>query len=460
MQVLITNTVVLNGGDAAILTAIVRELRKVLGDETTIAAADTQSDLARLHYPENTFITPLYVHAFPPKREGRFQRLRGAARFARWYLNAPRLYAAATALGRGHTAAARGLVTRAEWQTLQYYAESDLIISTGGTYLVENYWLGPRIFDFRIALLLGKPLVLYTQSMGPFRSDRVRRALRRIFEQAFLILLRDEVSLENLLDICDAADVRVYVAPDAAFGLADPVVLRNAAAAEVPTEEMRAAISVREWPFFETMSPPEGMDRYIDAVARLAEHLAAEHGASITFVSTCQGVPGYTYDDSEVAERVRARISDEFKGRVSVDRDFHRPDDLLERLQGFDVVVATRMHMAILSLAAGVPVLPIAYEFKTRALFERLGLAEFVSDIESITGDELCNRADRWLIQLRKNRAELFRKVEEERRRAADVAELLLAVLPASASEDDVNDQNADHGPRAKPNANRSPRAK
>jgi colanic acid/amylovoran biosynthesis protein len=42
-----------------------------------------------------------------------------------------------------------------------------------------------------------------------------------------------------------------------------------------------------------------------------------------------------------------------------------------------------------LALCAGVPVLPIAYEFKTVELFQSLGLGEITQDIEAVTPESL-----------------------------------------------------------------------
>jgi colanic acid/amylovoran biosynthesis protein len=50
----------------------------------------------------------------------------------------------------------------------------------------------------------------------------------------------------------------------------------------------------------------------------------------------------------------------------------------------FDFVISTRMHMAILSLCAGVPVLPISYEFKTTELYNGLSQSQWVTDISHI----------------------------------------------------------------------------
>jgi colanic acid/amylovoran biosynthesis protein len=437
MKVVITNTVVLNGGDAAILMAIIRQVRAVYGPETDVVAADTQPDLAKQYYPDLTFITPLYVHAFPPKKEGRLQRLRGLLRYSRWYASLPRLYAAAYAMGNGSVAAARFLTTKDEWETLRHYAESDVIISTGGTYLVENYWLAPRIFDFRIALLLRKPLVLYTQSMGPFTSKYARSTLPSILKNAALVLLRDRASMDHVLDLCDASDINARLAADAAFGLAEPETLKAAEEVELPSAGLQVAVSVRYWPFFKIMDAVQGMDAYMSAMARTAEHLIEKYGASITFISTCQGVTGYTYDDSNVARDVAARIRQDLLGRVIVDSRFHRPEDLMHNLKRFDLVVATRMHMAILGLVVGVPVLPISYEFKTQSLFDRLGMGEFVCDIENVADGALQDTLDRLIDNLPSFRRTLFRKVEEERRRAVAAGEDLEVAVPEPTDDDD-----------------------
>ena len=45
--------------------------------------------------------------------------------------------------------------------------------------------------------------------------------------------------------------------------------------------------------------------------------------------------------------------------------------------------------MAILSLNVGTPVVAVAYEFKSRELFETLGMPERVIDFDSIDGDAL-----------------------------------------------------------------------
>jgi colanic acid/amylovoran biosynthesis protein WcaK/AmsJ len=72
------------------------------------------------------------------------------------------------------------------------------------------------------------------------------------------------------------------------------------------------------------------------------------------------------------------------------------------------------MHMAIIALGVGIPVVPIAYEFKMHELFGRLGQARWVHDIETISADALSESVDKFLQELPRIREPLFSAVERE----------------------------------------------
>lgn len=98
---------------------------------------------------------------------------------------------------------------------------------------------------------------------------------------------------------------------------------------------------------------------------------------------TNQGTPEYWLDDSQIAAEIFGGLPSNVKSSVFVDREFHDPLDLIALLKRFDLVIATRMHMMILSLGAGTPVLPVVYEFIE--LVSRLCLKDFSVDIETIS---------------------------------------------------------------------------
>lgn len=419
LTVAVTNTVVLNGGDAAILEALVALLRGAFGSDTRVLVYDEHLDAARRRYPGYEFRRPLE----------RGTRVRGGPTLLRPALRGlrrARLYAAAWLHGRGLGRVADRILPSGPASALAELAGADLVVSTGGTYLVERYPLAERFVDLRAALLARRPLVLFTQSLGPFRRARNRIALGPIVRRARLVLVRDERSRRHLLDL-GADPRRVELSADAAFALPGP---HPVAPRSGDARSPRIAVSVRHWLHFQS---PDGRRRYEQAVAELVHALVARRGAEVTFVSTCQGASRYAKDDSVTAEAIAERLPAETRRSVTVDGAFHRPGELIEVLGGFDLVVATRMHAAILALVAGTPVYPIAYEFKTEELSERLGLADRVERIEELTGGSLTAGVERLLDELPTIAGPLWERVDRERVLAGASGERVRAALEGAS---------------------------
>ena len=427
MKILITNIVTLNAGDAAILYAMVNLLRAAFGKDTEFIVYDTHGEIVSRYYPDLVFRKLLYFHSGSHRinllgRRLRAERAFGAVDRARFYLGL-------WCLKHNIPIIPRMILTSSELRELVEYNSADLIISSGGTYLVENYSLTHRIFDYNLSLFLGRPLVFFTQSLGPFVNPSTRRSLKRIFDESMFILVRDQQSFNHLRDL-GVKNANVRITADAAFALGDPVAIEGGKnSLRQPGSPFKVAISVREWRHFKTVAPGVGMNRYLEALRAVSTHLVEKYNAEITYLSTCQGMPEYWTDDSQVARRIVEGLPDRVNNSVVVDTNFHHPRDLAEILKGFDLIIATRMHMAILALGVGVPVLPIAYEFKMRELFESLGHARWVQDMEKMSGASLIHTVDLFLDSLPQTRKALFAAVQREREKAIDSVEFVREAL-------------------------------
>jgi colanic acid/amylovoran biosynthesis protein len=382
VKVLLINTAALNTGDAAILRATLEILGEALGPRMDVVVFDQQAETARHYYPDIDFRPELFGQLARGKGLGvklRTLMLLGAAALWRTPLKA----------------LVKPLLPRAQARGLDEFAGADLVVSAGGTYLVPHYRFFPKLLDLVVAAVMRRPFVLFTQSLGPFPENK-RWLVRQILRQARLILVRDERSRAHLSDLGISPN-RIAQCADAAFALTP----RHPAIAPTGKRPLRVAISVRDWPHLKG-DVSAGTERYLGAVAAMVRRLIEREEAEITFLSTCQGISEYWTDDSKTADAVVERLPAPLRRWVTIDRDFHTPESLMEVLAGYDVVVATRMHMAILALCSGVPVLPIAYEFKTTELFRLLGLGHLIQDMETVTGDSLCAALEQFLV-VRKN---------------------------------------------------------
>lgn len=380
-RLLIVNTVALNAGDAAILMGELHALRHAFGDGALIQVADDAPDTAARLYPDVDFVPGL--HGGGTAEPGTLGRLRRS-------IEKRRVTRAIRLLRRSPDAAWKLLDDQARAQLTRMMA-ADAVIATGGTYLVEHYPLRNRTDELLAAQALGRPTFLYTQSLGPFRKRRNRRLIRRALRGVARIFLRDERSAAHLTEL-GVPDARLEVRPDAAFALAPVTSETPAGAEDLRAAPLRVAVSVRYWRRFGERAEEEGRELYRRSVADAVRGLVAR-GARVVFLSTCQGVDDYWTDDARYARELVDELLPGLEG-VHVDPSFRRPAELLDELRNFDLAVATRMHFAILALAAGTPVVPIAYEFKTTELFHGLGMPALVQQIDTITPDSLRQRIE------------------------------------------------------------------
>jgi colanic acid/amylovoran biosynthesis protein len=283
---------------------------------------------------------------------------------------------------------------------------------------MAHYRYEPRLVDYAVAHILRKPVVHFTQTMGPFGRRWSNPILKSLLLRARLVLLRGSESMEHLRSI-GADRAATEIVADPVFALATDADLGHGRVRRLPARQPRIGISVRDWPFF------AGQARYEQAVADLCAALVRERSAEIVFLSTCQGTPEYWMDDSLVAERIAETLDDDVRASVTVDRAFHDTNDLRAAFAEFDLMIATRLHVAILALTSGTPAIPIAYEPKAREVFARLGAEDLPIDIGEVDEGRLQRHVEERWEGLDRHRGALFDAVRSERRSAQGVADLL-----------------------------------
>ncbi|MBW4536111.1 MAG: polysaccharide pyruvyl transferase family protein [Pleurocapsa minor HA4230-MV1] len=417
MKIIISNTVILNGGDAAILISIIKILQTAFGNDTEFIIYDSQPETAKKYYPQLNLRRLIYEQSIDSIK------IRFVGRIIK-FISQWRLKVAVLCIYKQKFSLGRLCTTKVEYDSLLDYQTADLIVSTGGTYLVENYGLEARFFDYQISLMFNKPLIFFTQSLGPFEQAKNRQTLKNIFAHSALILLRDRQSAKHLQELV-AQQNKIEVVADAAFALANLTALSTAKNKQDNLFPAKIAISVRDWRYFKTVDPAMGIAKYIQALVALTVHLVEKYQVNITYISSCQGIKEYWKDDSEFALNIVNQLPAEIAKFVTVNREFHDPETLINIISEYDLVIATRLHMAILSLGAGVPVFAIAYEFKTEELFCKLGQQVSLIDIENIDENVLINRVDALISSLPQVRQQLFTGVEQERLSAWQTSNLV-----------------------------------
>jgi colanic acid/amylovoran biosynthesis protein len=415
-QVLITNAYsARNRGDAAIILGMIESLRRTdvfRGAEIRISSADHPADSAR--YPVQV------IPSFHSIKNG-FSGNSSASLlfFLVVLLPLSLMWALAWRVGRFDLplpATLRGL--------LQTYAGADVVIAAGGGYLYTtsvthgNVVLLINVYSFFFAVLLGKPVCLYAQSIGPFVGSWQSWFVRRTLSRVALVEVREEVS-HRLLDGW-GIPTPIRMVADAAF------ILEARPPGECPdfvgaTGGPTVGMTVRKW--FRDSGRQVNYER---TMAAFVDWLVDERGAEVIFLPQVTYAEGHD-DDRETARNVVASVARTDRARVVEDElAVAEVKWLCGRM---DFFVGTRMHSNIFALSSGVPTLAIAYQPKTEGIMAGLGLGDCVLRIEELTTEELRRAFDALVARGPEIRDHLSATLPEIRAEAIEGGRLIGEVL-------------------------------
>jgi len=375
-QVLITNAYsARNRGDAAIILGMIESLRRTdvfRGAEIRISTADHPAD--SIQYPVQA------VPSFHSIKNG-FSGNSSANLlfFLIVLLPLSLLWALAWRVWRLDLPLPATLR-----ELLRTYAGADVVVAAGGGYLYTtsvihgNVVLLINVYSFVFAVLIGKPVGLYAQSIGPFAGSWQSWFVRRTLSRVALVEVREEVS-HRLLDGWRIATLIRMVA-DAAF------ILEARPPGECPDfvgamGGPAVGMTVRKW--FRDSGQQVDFER---TMAAFVDWLIDERGAEVIFLPQVTYAEGHD-DDRETARNVVASVMR--IDRVRVVEDELAAAEIKWLCGRMDFFVGTRMHSNIFALSSGVPTLAIAYQPKTEGIMSGLGLGDCVLRIEALTTEGL-----------------------------------------------------------------------
>ena len=415
MFISITNIIVQNGGDAAIMLGMIKSIKKAFGDNCVVRAFTESESFCKRHYPDiesgETFgrlavSSPYNAYRIIGRR---FQMLK-----AFWYMLCGYLYS------KGFPLCMLPLRQKAK-SALKSYGESDIVISCGGTYLVEAYGIYAQYVDYKVVKFLHKPFFFYTQSIGHFSYPKNRRWLFEMFEYSKAIFLRDCQSFKNVCNISQSFKNKCSIFADAAFCLLDHSV--------VPGQKRLnplVAISVRKWIHARN---PNAICEYRRAMAASIIWLI-EHNYEVQILSTCQGNLNYT-DDNDEADAILEQIPVAQRNKILRCYDVKTPLQIIDILRRSEFLIATRLHMAILGCISGIPVLPIAYEFKTEELFKNEFGYPTILNTDSITAELLIRTLNDFVVNMEAYSSKIHNKIGQLAQNSCMAAERLCAITRA-----------------------------
>jgi polysaccharide pyruvyl transferase WcaK-like protein len=382
MKVLVINQCSTNKGDRAVLFFVLRELARNGVDQVTVSASNPQYWEDKPDFPERGVrVIPWgwdtsrkkgvgfwgkVIHRVQKvilKRRIHFPLVRNALIAGKrpWYL--------------------RLLVNK---QFAEAVKDADMVLSTGGHHLTTMFVpdaVTPQIFDMAAALLYDKPLVLWSQSIGPFsfKAPKSRLMVQKILSGACRIFIRDEASAEQIKNLGSSLE-HVSKTRESVFGLCDIVKSR------IRPSERAAVIGVAVYVHTRAnqLKEHENHTRYF---ASLIDH-AIEAGYKVRFFPMeLQGTDRHCIEDviNSVDKKENCEIVEGFPGTL----------DHINAVAQCKMFVGHKTHSQIFSLVAATPLLAIAYHKKTEDFMAQFGLEKYCIADAQLSTEKLIKLFDK-----------------------------------------------------------------
>ncbi|WP_230742899.1 polysaccharide pyruvyl transferase family protein [Methanooceanicella nereidis] len=318
---------------------------------------------------------------------------------------------------------------------IKEFADSDLVISTGGDVLTEDY--GPRsLYSCYLNILYGKllkkPVVLYAESIGPFHNAINRRMSKIVLNKADLITLREELSEKNLKEI-GVNDPIIKVTADSAFLLepADENRIKEILNIEGPGIHPGPMIGfsvssiISDYGFEGIENKSEKYEMYVRTISEAVDHITGKYDATVIFVPH---VIHPRHDDRKVANDIKKHIKD-ISGCVLIEGDY-KAEELKGIIGKCDLFIGSRMHSTIASTSMGVPTIALAYSQKMHGIIGKmLGQKKYVIDIKELDKDKLISKIDEAWSDRESIKKDLSARMEDVKNLSKQNAELVYGVM-------------------------------
>lgn len=299
--------------------------------------------------------------------------------------------------------------------------ENDLIMLVEGSTYMDTWssaLLWAYLWTTRCANDMGKPSLAYAVDAGELKSAFNRRLVRSEASKTSLIITRAAAAAERLRSFGVTAPMEVTA--DNAFSFrpvpVDAGLLSRAWPEAGPNVVGMALVDFYQWPVvMKPWGPKEGCykwpyyfsrspekTRATEALARsyaaLADDVIARHGKSVALI-------GMESLDETLLRKVHGYMAHADRARIFCSREYNA-SQMVSILRSLELLLTSRYHACVLSLAAQVPQIAIGHDLRLKTIYRELGLFEdfFVEPnahdlyeslqprVERLLGDPSCVR--------------------------------------------------------------------
>ena len=248
-------------------------------------------------------------------------------------------------------------------------------------YWILTWWtmLFQRTFEISIAKFIGKPIVAFPNSVGPFRTWVGRFLSRLALNNCRYVLVREPISYKIVNSV--GIGSRKILTSDTAL-------LFKTTKEKFSESFYHPAVGVCPGVYRYSLSS-EQVRNYILNHAKALDLAIERYGFNV-YLSP-HYVSHLEYDDSEICELILDKMKNKDRAKIVIASGVEEFKSLLDHM---DMIIASKMHPGVLGVSGHVPTLCIAYDHKQIGLFKLIGMEDCTIPIMEASCEKILSKID------------------------------------------------------------------
>jgi len=248
-------------------------------------------------------------------------------------------------------------------------------------YWILTWWsmLASRTWEVIVARLLCKPVAMFPNSVGPFRTMIGRLFTKMALNNCSVILIREPVSY-GVVDSLKIRSPKILTS--------DTALLFNTFHTTAHSRKLERTIGVSPGVYSHSLSK-RMIQNYVLAHAKALDSAIEKYGFSVVFLP--HYVTGFGQDDLEISKLIVSHMKHGEKTKITCVKTVREFEKLISQME---MVISSKMHPAVLAASAHVPFLYIAYDYKQTGFASSLGVDDCVLPIRAVSYEKLSSKID------------------------------------------------------------------
>lgn len=273
---------------------------------------------------------------------------------------------------------------------LKAYGGTDLVIDEAGISFVDSRGFVMNTYAFvcaAVPLLMGVPVVKYSQALGTFKNPYNRFLAKWILPKLKLICARGQGTYDNLKGIGVTDNVKLCA--DGAFTMADSISSREQVAARCEKDEFygRKIVGLSISSVVAKKCKKLGID-YPKIMAEFIKYLNRK-GYGVLMIANAARINSdkSRNNDLVIGDEIYAAVQE--KENVRWYHEEMDAEEIREYISRCRFLVASRFHAMIGALEKKVPVLLIGWSHKYQEVLDMFELGQYAADFSGLNIDNL-----------------------------------------------------------------------